>query len=126
MAVKLKVQGNFNRSYKYLDKLRNLKLDRILNKYGQMGVEVLSASTPIDTGNTAGSWSYEISITGSGFSVSWNNSHANKGVNIAIILQYGHGTGTGGYVQGRDYINPALQPVFDKMAEEAWSEVRRV
>ncbi len=126
MAVKLKVHGNFNRSYKYLDKLQNLKLERILNKYGQMGVEALSSATPLRTGETAGSWFYDISITGTGFSVSWNNSHVNKGVNIAIILQYGHGTGTGGYVQGRDYINPALQPIFDQMAEEAWNEVRRV
>lgn len=91
-----------------------------LAEYGRMGVEALRSTTPVESGTTAASWGYEISRTGKGVSIDFTNSHINDGVNIAIILQYGHGTGTGGYVAGRDYINPAIQPVFDQIAEEAW------
>ena len=93
-----------------------------LDQYGRRGVDALSAATPSDTGTTAASWSYDIQETSSGVTINWYNSNINDGVNIAIIIQYGHGTGTGGYVQGRDYINPALQPLFDQMSEA----VRRV
>ncbi|WP_448580965.1 hypothetical protein, partial [Staphylococcus aureus] len=85
--------------------------------------EALSKATPVDTGLTASSWYYEIQRTDTTVSIYFMNSHRNKGVPIALILQYGHGTGTGGYVEGRDYINPALQPVFDKMCDELWKEV---
>jgi len=95
-----------------------------LNKYGRKGVEALSESTPKDTGDTASRWSYEIEFTSEGANLYWKNSNINDGVSIALILQYGHGTGTGGYVQGRDYINPALHPIFDQIAESAWKEVR--
>lgn len=96
---------------------------RILSKYGEMGVLALSRATPEDSGETARSWSYEIEKTGSGYSLVWKNSHVNKGVPIAIILQYGHGTRNGGYVQGRDYINPALRPIFDGIAADSWKEM---
>ena len=86
----------------------------------------MASATPIDSGKTAASWSYEIKRSGSSANIIFHNSNINQGVPIAIILQYGHGTGTGGYVQGRDYINPAIQPLFDKIAEEAWAEVKQV
>ena len=90
-----------------------------------MGVSALSSATPIDTGKTAASWGYEIESDDDGTRIIWTNSNVNKNVNIAIILQYGHGTGTGGYVQGRDYINPAMQPVFDQIADAVWREVTK-
>lgn len=103
--------------------MKNFKVEQILQKYGSKGVAALAASTPVDTGKTAGSWTYSISVSGESATIYWENSNTNKGVNIAVILQYGHGTGTGGYVQGRDYINPAMRPIFDQIANEAWMEV---
>ena len=95
----------------------------ILEHYGQKGVDALAAATPKDTGKTAESWVYQIEQTGSGWAIVWSNTNVYRGINIAIILQYGHGTGTGGYVQGRDYINPAIQPIFDEMVEKIWKEL---
>lgn len=96
----------------------------ILEKYARQGVSALAAATPKDTGLTAASWSYEIVVDSKGLSIEWHNNHVEKGyANIALLLQYGHGTRTGGYVQGRDYINPAIKPIFDKMAHDAWKEV---
>lgn len=92
-------------------------------KYGIEGVEALASSTPVDSGKTADSWSYEIVGKKTSASIIWNNSNVNNGVPIAIILNYGHGTGTGGYVAGREYISPAIQPIFDKIADDAWREV---
>lgn len=116
-------KGNFKKSLQFLNKITDAPIRAILDKYGRLGVERLAAATPTDTGLTASSWIYEIEITGTGYVITWSNTHVNKHVNIAMILQYGHGTRNGGYVQGRDYINPALQPVFDQLAEEAWREV---
>ena len=96
-----------------------------LDKYGREGVAALASATPIESGKTASSWYYEIKNSNGSATISFYNSNVNKGVPIAIILQYGHGTGTGGWVQGRDYINPAIQPVFDRIAEEAWREVTK-
>ena len=95
----------------------------ILDKYGKRGVDALRSATPIDSGLTADSWEYEIEKTANGYGISWNNTNVNKGVKIALLLQYGHGTGTGGFVQGVDYINPALTPIFDELANAAWNEV---
>ena len=95
----------------------------ILETYGRAGVTALASATPVDSGETAAAWGYEIVQTSGGYSIFWTNSHINKGVNIAVILQYGHGTGTGGYVKGIDYINPALRPVFEQLADAAWREV---
>lgn len=123
MGISIRTKGNFRKTEKLLKKSLGRNYRSILEKYGQMGVSTLSAYTPVDSGETASSWSYEIIQNGSSISVCWNNSNIQKGVNIAIILQYGHGTGTGGYVAGRDYINPALQPIFDQLADAAWKEV---
>lgn len=91
-----------------------------------MGVEALAQATPVKTGKTASSWSYDLIKTNSGYELVFSNSNFNNGVPIAVILQYGHGTGTGGWVEGRDYINPALQPVFDEIAKTVWLEVTRL
>lgn len=115
-------RGGFNDTEKWLKKMSSNEFANF-EKYGKMGVDALSSATPKETGTTAESWSYEISEDDNGLRVDFLNDHVNKGVNIAIILQYGHGTGTGGYVAGRDYINPAIQPVFDQIVEAAVKEV---
>lgn len=123
--MKFKVSGNFNNSKKFFDRMSNRTYLKVLDKYGQQGMQALSSATPLDTGRTASSWSYEIHQTGGGWEIIWTNSNVNQGVNIALILQLGHGTGTGGYVAGRDYINPAIRPIFDGMADAIWEEVTR-
>ena len=121
--IRITTKGDFNNTFRFLNKMSKFQINKILEKYGQMGVEALRSATPIDSGKTAESWGYEISVGKEGATIHWTNTNQNKGVYIAVILQYGHGTGTGGYVQGVDYINPAIRPVFDKIAEEAWMEV---
>ena len=121
--IVIKHSGNFKNTENFMNRMAKSYIFRCLYKYGQEGVAALSAETPVDTGLTASSWNYEIRKSKGSYSISWTNSNVVNGVPIAIILQYGHGTGTGGYVQGRDYINPAIQPIFDKIAEEAWREV---
>lgn len=116
-------RGNFNNLERFLNKISNNGHLNSLAEYGQMGVNALSAATPVDSGKTASSWTYEIERNGETTTLSWLNTNRVDGVNIAIILQYGHGTGTGGYVKGQNYINPAIQPVFDKIAEGVWKEV---
>lgn len=113
----------WNKTEKLLKNSLGSKWYSVLEKYGAQGVQALSSATPIDSGKTSSSWNYEIVKKQDKVSVIWNNSNIQNGVNIAIILQYGHGTGTGGYVQGRDYINPALRPIFDTMVDAAWKEV---
>ena len=121
--VTFKHVGNFNRTERFLNRLRGAKYLNILERYGQEGVRALSSATPVDSGKTANSWTYKIERTPSRTIISWLNTNVHEGANIAILLQYGHGTGTGGFVQGRDYINPAMQPIFDTIAQEAWREV---
>lgn len=116
-------KGNFEKTRGFLNKIKNRKQYQILEKYGQMGVDALSAATPVRSGLTASSWQYNIEQSKTGATISFSNTNVNEGVNIAIILQYGHGTGWGGYVQGIDYINPAIAPVFQQMADEVWKEV---
>lgn len=124
--ITFRQRGNFNKTEKFLKKSLGRNYIDVLERFGKQGVEELSAATPIDSGVTASSWYYEIIQNESKgtISVVWKNSNVNKGVNIAVILQYGHGTRTGGWVEGRDYINPALRPIFDRMAEAAWKEVK--
>ena len=123
--ISFEINGGFDSTLRYLRKVASGELERVLEKYGNKGVDALSSATPKESGKTASSWSYDVEI-GSGKSViTWTNSNVNEGVNIAVILQYGHGTATGVYVQGRDYINPALQPIFDQIAEELWKEATR-
>lgn len=116
-------KGNFKKTEKLLKKSLGKDYRSVLEKFAQQGVRALSAATPVDTGVTAASWSYEIIQNEGSLSVVWKNSNVQKGVNIALLLQYGHGTRNGGYVIGRDYINPALKPLFDAMADAAWKEV---
>ena len=118
-------KGDFSKTTRYLTRAKGLNPSKILDKYGREGVAALASATPIESGETANSWYYEIELSKESATITFLNSHVNNGVPIAIILQYGHGTGTGGYVQGRDYINPAIQPVFDKIVNEAWREVTR-
>lgn len=121
--ITFRQRGNFSKLNSYLERLKEVVKLGDLNKYGRQGVQALSSATPIESGETANSWYYEINRTKESVSISFHNSNINNGVPIAIILQYGHGTGTGGWVEGRDYINPAIQPIFDKIAEDAWKEV---
>lgn len=121
--ITVKCQGSFDRSEFFLKRLLKLDIKETLEKYGRLGVEQLRAYTPKDSGETADSWDYEIHIGANRQSIVFTNSNINDGVPIAIILQYGHGTRNGGYVQGIDYINPALNSIFDKLADEAWREV---
>lgn len=124
--IRFNHKGDFSKATSYLERLKSAIKLSILDKYGREGVSALSSATPVDSGKTASCWYYEVEYGSGSATISFYNSNINKGVPIAIILQYGHGTGTGGWVEGRDYINPAIQPVFDKMAEEAWKEVTNV
>lgn len=116
-------KGDFSKTFRFLRKFKQKKFIKKLDQYGQMGVEALSAATPVRSGLTASSWSYILEYNGSHIKIIWTNTNNNHGVYIAVLIQYGHGTRNGGYVIGRDYINPAMQPVFDKIADDAWLEV---
>ena len=123
MSISLKMTGS-DKTEKWLENAyKNVTKKVNLRKYGEQGVQALQRSTPKDTGLTATSWYYTISENKDGFTIEWKNRNSNKGVLIAAIIQYGHGTGTGGYVQGVDYINPAMKPVFQQIADDAWKEV---
>lgn len=119
-------KGDFSKATKYFERLRQASRLKILERYGQEGANALSSATPVDSGLTAASWYYKLEVKDTYAAIMFCNSNVNKGVNIAIILQYGHGTGTGGWVEGRDYINPAIQPIFDSIVERAWGEVTRL
>ena len=119
----LTVKGDWSKSFDFLQKASDMQIQSILEKFGERGVEALASTTPKRTGRTASSWSYSVNKTGKGWEVNWENSNVNQGVNIALIIQEGHGTGTGGYVSGIDYNNPALGPVFNQLADEAFREV---
>lgn len=123
MSFSLESSGSWDSTETWLKGLVDGKPFRGLEKYGRMGVQALASGTPAESGRTANSWTYEVKHAGDIYTIEWHNTNVNDGVPIAIILQYGHGTGTGGYVQGRDYINPKMQPIFDRMADEAWKEV---
>lgn len=124
--ITFKNKGDFSKTFKFFNKLLKRDYLNILDKYGKEGVERLREYTPKDTGLTSESWHYEISHNKDSTTISWLNSNVNNYVNIAIILQYGHATRNGGWVEGVDYINPALRPIFDKMAAEAWDEVTKI
>lgn len=125
--IRFRHKGDFSKTTKFLKRAKQLDIVRVLERYGQAGVAALASATPVDSGLTASSWYYEIKREQSGrYTIGFNNSNIQNGVSVAIILQYGHGTGTGGWVQGRDYINPAIQPIFDKLADDAWREVTKL
>ena len=123
MKISFSSKGDFSKTIKYLNKVKNVKINNILSKYGKIGVTALAQATPKDSGITSQSWNYRIEVKNNNASIVWYNTNTVKGVNIAIILQYGHGTRNGGWVEGRDYINPAMKPVFDKIADQVWKEV---
>lgn len=124
--ISFRHKGDFSKFSKYLAGAKKVPSVGLLDKYGKEGVAALASATPVRTGKTASSWTYEIEHSDGSSVIRFNNTHINKGVPIAIILQYGHGTGTGGWVEGRDYINPAARPVFDRLVNEAWREVTKL
>lgn len=124
--IKLTSKGDYSKATRYFERMKEVAKVGKLDHYGRLGVEALSKATPVDTGLTASSWNYEILRSRNGFTLRFNNTNIQNGCMIAIILQYGHGTRNGGYVAGRDYINPAIQPIFDEMAEKLWKEVRDI
>lgn len=126
MGFKITIQGDHEATNRFLKKLKEFQIRRVLEKYGQKGVSALASATPVRTGTTSRSWTYRIESNGDSHTIYWTNTNENRGVNIALILQYGHGTGRGGYVSGRDYINPAIQPIFDAIVEEAWKELSKI
>ena len=122
-TISMKIKGDWGATRSWLSKPRHVLIRAIAEKYAKEGVQALSAATPIRTGLTASSWYYEIESNETETAIHWLNSNTNKTIPIALLLQYGHGTNHGGYVQGIDYINPALKPIFDKIADKAWKEV---
>lgn len=124
--VRFRQKGDFSKLSRFLERAKEAVKLGDLDKYGREGVRALRSATPMDSGLTAESWYYKINREEGSVSISFHNSNRNKGVLIAIILQYGHGTGTGGWVEGQDYINPSIKPVFNKIAEDAWKEVTKL
>ena len=124
--ISFRHKGDFSKLARFLERAKEVVNLGCLDKYGREGVAALASATPVDTGLTADSWYYKITNDGQSAKVTFYNSNIQNGVPIAIILQYGHGTRNGGWVQGRDYVNPAIQPIFDKLANEAWREVTKL
>ncbi len=124
--ISFRQKGDFSKLTSFLEKAKEAVKVGDLDQYGREGVAALASATPKDSGLTANSWYYEIEQKEGSVSISFNNKNIQNGVPIAIILQYGHGTGTGGWVQGRDYINPTIRPLFDKIANNAWKEVTKI
>lgn len=124
--IRIRQHGDFSKTLKYLEKIKSTSYLKILETYGKKGVTALAAATPVDSGLTASSWGYIVTRKADGAVITFTNSNIVDGVPIAIILQYGHATRNGGWVEGRDYINPAIRPVFDELAENAWREVTKL
>ena len=126
MSMSISSSGSFKNLDDWFARMKKRRrIDHILESYGVQGVDALSNATPKDTEETANSWRYRVRVDKVGYTIEWYNTHVEGGKPIAILLQYGHATGTGGYVVGRDYINPAMRPIFDRMAEDLWKEVTR-
>lgn len=125
MSVHIECKGDLSKTTQFLNRLQKKEYLNVLAEYGKRGVEALRAATPVDSGKTADSWYYEIKEDRNKTTIGWCNSNVHEGVVIAAILQYGHGTGTGAYVQGTDYINPAMRVIFDALANECWKEVNK-
>jgi hypothetical protein len=123
-VITVTLSGSFKNTERFFKNMSSFSAEKILEKYAQEGVSALSQSTPELTGLTAASWAYEVSVDKEYYSITWTNDNLVDGIPVAILLQYGHMTGTGGYVQGYDYINPSLQPIFDKIADDVWKEVK--
>lgn len=124
--IKFKHKGSFKNTFSFFGRALSAEYLALIDKYARDGVAALSAGTPVLTGESSSSWSYKVESSRRGTKIFWTNDNkTSAGVPIVILLQYGHGTGTGGYVQGHDFINPAMQPVFDNIANEVWREVGR-
>lgn len=123
--ITIESEGEWKMTRNWFDRMTKLDLALIMNQFGKEGVSALASATPSKSGLTAKSWDYEVTRKGNNWKITWSNSNVNKGANIAVLIQYGHGTRNGGYVVGRDYINPAIRPVFDKIAKQAWKEVTK-
>jgi hypothetical protein len=116
--IKIVHKGDFEKTTKFLSKAQRIAINNVLNTYGKMGVEALKAATPVRTGKTADSWTYSVSTTHRGYVIYWENTNTNQGIPIVVLIQSGHGTGTGGYVPPLDFINPTMNPIFDKITED--------
>lgn len=123
--ISITTRGSTDKTAAYLNRMKRGDAFKRLERYGQMGVEALARATPVDSNLTATSWEYEVIRRRKSYTIIWRNTNVVSGVPVAILLQYGHATGTGGWVQGRDYINPAIRPVFDRIAKDVWKEVTR-
>lgn len=123
--IRITTKGSFRNTEQFLNRMKRGTHFKGLDRFGPIGVAALSQATPKDSSETANSWTYDVIERRGYYSIVWSNTHVDDGVPIAVILQYGHGTGTGGYVEGRDYINPAMRPIFDQMVEDMWKEVTR-
>ena len=121
--ITIKHKGNFNNLERFLSKAKKIKFEHILHKYGLKGINALAAATPVDTGLTAQSWEYSIEVNKYGYAINFHNSNVNNGIPVVILIQYGHGTRTGGYIPPRDFINPTLEPIFKGLADEISAEV---
>ena len=124
--IRFRQKGDFSKTTNFLKRAKDKVYLEDLDKYGRQGVAALASATPIDSGKTASSWYYKIENTKELAKITFYNSNVQNGVSIAIILQYGHGTRNGGWVEGRDYINPAVRPIFDKIVDDAWREVSKL
>ncbi len=123
MGIRITSKGKFRKTRRFLKKASDRKIFNNLVRYAQKGVEALAAATPVESGMTAVSWRYEVAYSNGTAKINWINDNINDGQVIALLIQYGHGTGTGGWVEGRDYINPAIQPIFDEIRDDVWKEV---
>lgn len=123
--ISISHKGNFNNTERFLKGAKDFDFISLLNEYGKRGVDALSRATPIDSGMTSNSWNYEVHYSKGTYKVIWTNDNVNKGIPIVILIQYGHATKNGGYVEGLDFINPAMKPIFDGMANELWKEVTK-
>lgn len=124
--ITISSKGSFSNTEKFLKRSIISNYNSIFEKYGKEGVRLLSSATPVDTGKTSESWAYEVKKSKSGISIEWSNSNVVNGVQIAVIIQYGHGTQNGAYIQGQDYINPVIKPLFDILTNDIWKDVSKV
>lgn len=125
MGFEVTTTGDFKKTETFLTRLNGDSIFRSLDRFGQLGVNALASATPTRSGLTASSWYYQVIRRRGRYTIEWLNHNTVNGANVAILIQYGHGTGTGGYVRGRDFINPAIQPIFDQIANDVWNEVTR-
>lgn len=122
--ISVGVKGDSRKTTRDLDKMRRQVILASINSYGQMGVDALARATPVESSATRNAWKYRTVKTRTGFAIEWYNTNDGGDVSVAVLIQYGHGTGTGGYVYGRDFINPAMRPVFDTIADDVWKKVK--